>query len=344
MCNLPPILVSIIVPCRNERASIGDFLADVSAQTGLDGEYEVLIADGMSDDGTGAILQQAAQNDARIRILDNPSMCVSHGLNIAARAAQGVYLARMDVHTRYAPDYLQQCLLVARRTQATNVGGPALTMATGWTQTANAVAYGSWFSVGGARFHDPCFEGDVDTVPYGFWRRDVFFDAGLFDEELVRNQDDELNLRMRRAGGRIHQSPAIRSWYAPREELSQIFSQYYQYGYWKVRVIQKHSAVASWRHLVPVMAMCSGVLLASMAPFSWQAIFAFGASVATYVAASLIASLIACRRTRQWRVLPILPLIFSLYHAGYALGFTAGVVDFVVLKRGGRTSTARLTR
>jgi len=286
----PHALVSIIIPCRNEKRHIERFLSSAQAQdtNGLDVEY--LVADGMSDDGTREVIRRiedgrwkmedgsqkaevgsqrpevcsqssnlrspisdipAPSAPPRLRVIDNPRRIVSSGLNAAIRAARGDIIIRMDAHTEYAPDYVQQCVAVLHESGADNVGGPARTRADTYRQKAVAAAYHSPFGVGGARFHDVDYEGYVDTVTYGCWPRSTFEKFGYFDEELVRNQDDEHNLRIIRGGGRIWQSPKIRSWYRPRGSLTALFKQYMQYGYWKVRVIQKHKLPASWRHLVP---------------------------------------------------------------------------------------------
>src|SRR4029453_11974231 len=131
-----------------------------------------------------------------------------------------------------------------RETDADNVGGPAHTKGIGYLQSAICAAYHSPFAVGGARFHQVDYEGDVDTVTYGCWPRKVFDQIGFFDEEFIRNQDDEFNLRLTRMGGKLWQSPRIKSWYRPRNSLRSLFRQYMQYGYWKVRVIQKHKIPA----------------------------------------------------------------------------------------------------
>src|SRR5262249_37522272 len=136
-------------------------------------------------------------------------------------------------------------------TGADKVGGPWVAEGKGYVGRAIAAAFQSPFAVGGARGHDPNYEGIVDLVYLGCWRRGVFDWFGLFDEELVRNQDDEFDLQLIRAGGTIWQSPRIRSWNQPRGSLRTLFLQYMQYGYWKVRVIQKHKIPASTRHLMP---------------------------------------------------------------------------------------------
>ena len=173
------------------------------------------------------------------------------GLNAAIRVAQGSIIIRLDAHTKYAPDYIRQCLAVLQETGADNVGGPCIAEGKGFVSQAIAAAFHSPFAVGGARWHDLDYVGAADTVHLGCWRREVFDRIGLFDEELVRNQDDEFNLRLTRAGGKIWHSPRIKSWYRPRESLRALIRQYMQYGYWKVRVIQKHKMPASVRHLIP---------------------------------------------------------------------------------------------
>ena len=244
------------------QACLGSILAqDLSPE-----EFEIIVADGMSDDGTRDILKQLAEKAPRLRVIDNPGRIVSTGLNAALRAARGAIIARMDAHTEYASDYLRQCLVVLRETNADNVGGPARTKSMGYVQSAICAAYHSAFAVGGARFHQVEYEGYVDTVPFGCWPREVVDQIGFFDEELIRNQDDEFNLRLTRMGGKIWQSPQIKSWYKPRESLKALFRQYLQYGYWKVRVIQKHKLPASVRHLVPGGFVLSFLVLLLVSP------------------------------------------------------------------------------
>ena len=194
--------VSVIVPCRNEIRHIHAFLRSLEAQQLPDGvDWEVFIADGMSRDGTRAVLEEYRAAHPFVTVIENRGEIVSTGLNEAIRRARGEVVVRMDVHTEYAPDYIAQCLAVLEETGAENVGGPARTMAAGYMQGAIARAYHSGFACGGARFHNPAYEGYVDTVTFGCWRRQTLLDLGLFDEALVRNQDDELNLRLVRRGG-----------------------------------------------------------------------------------------------------------------------------------------------
>ncbi len=293
-------------------------------------DWEAIIADGGSEDGTREVVAGYARRHVRLRLIDNPGRIASTGLNAALRVARGEIVLRLDAHTRYAPDYCAACVATLLATGADNVGGPARTEAAGARARAIAGAYHSRFSTGGARFHREDYEGWVDTVPYGCWRREVFERLGGFDETLVRNQDDEFNLRLRRAGGRIWQNPRIRSWYAPRATLRALFGQYAQYGFWKVAVIRKHGA-GSWRHLTPaafVLAQVSlaggtlGSLLAGGVPGWWGAGWAL--LNFAYAASLLAASLVTARR-HGWDTLPWLPAAFATFHCAYGLGFLAGL-------------------
>lgn len=324
--------ISMVIPCRNEARHIESCLRSVLAFETPPGGFEVVIADGMSTDDTRAILARIAADNPQVRLIDNPQRTTPCGLNAGIRAARGEIIVRIDAHTEYAPDYLVQCLAVMEETGADNVGGPALTRATSFTQRAIAAVYHSRFAVGNAVFHQPDYEGPADTVPYGCYRKSRLLELGLFDEELVRNQDDELNFRLLRAGGTIWQSPRIKSWYTPRNSLGALFRQYFQYGYWKVRVVQKHGRPASLRHLVPgtFAALLSGLALA--APVSGAARIGLVALSGLYLLAIVPASCMTAARAEH-RLLPILPATFACYHLGYGFGFLCGAWDFVVRRQ-----------
>jgi len=250
----------------------------------------------------------------------------------------------MDVHTTYAPDYVAECLRALRESGADNAGGPWVACGAGYISQAIALAFASRFVSGGGRAHDPTYEGPLDTVYLGCWRRESFEKYGLFDEELVRSQDNELNLRIQRGGGTIWQTPRIRSWYAPRPTLRQLFRQYVQYGYWKVRVIRKHKIPASPRQLVPGGFLGSLLMLASASPFSglaWQLLLAL---LAAYTLMSVVFAIALCRSGSRRQYLPVMPLVFGAYHFGFGYGFLRGVVDFVILRKAGGRRFAILTR
>lgn len=342
--NSPAVSVSVITPCRNESEHIETFLRSLLEQDQEGLEVEFLIAEGRSNDGTRELIQGWVARHPAFQMIDNPEGYVSTGLNRAIKAARGEIIIRMDVHTEYAPNYLVACVQTLLETGADNVGGPARTRHKSYLQAAICLAYHSPFSSGGSRFHNPHYEGEVDTVTYGCWKKSTLEKLGFFDEELVRNQDDELNLRLNRSGGRIWQSPAIRSWYYPRASLTALFRQYAQYGYWKVRVIQKHKIPASLRHLAPGGFLCGlgicGVLGLWNPAFGW-----LGASLAaTYGAANLLTSLMTCRKREHWTFLPVMPMVFAAYHFGYGYGFMRGIIDFLLFKKVRSTAFRQITR
>lgn len=344
MRETPVPSVSIVVPCRNERAWIERFLDAALRQQDVEGGFEIIVADGRSDDGTRQLLDERARSEDRLIVIDNPAGIVSTGLNAAIRRARGEIILRMDVHAEFAPDYVRECVKALVDSGAQNVGGPALTRAENRFQRANAVAYQSPFSVGGARFHDPGFEGYVDTVVYGCWRKTDLIELGLFDEDLVRNQDDELNLRLCRRGGRLYQTPRIRSWYFPRSDMRSLFRQYFQYGYWKVRVIRKHRLPASPRHLVPIFALLIGTALFAIG-FWWRpAWLMLAMTVGAYACASLVASWVAANRAGDLHLVLLLPGIFLTYHAAYGLGFAAAMLDQLAGRNRPSSGATRLSR
>ncbi len=339
-------IVSVIVPCRNERRYIERFCAGVLAQQLPAGwSLQLVIADGESDDGTREQLQALAAADARIAWIDNPARIVSTGLNAALAAAQGEIIVRMDVHTEYAPDYVAQCLAVHAETGADNVGGP-------WhaepdadaeaMQHAVAAAFQSRWVAGGARSRDLAYDGPADTVYLGSWPRATFERYGGFDETLVRNQDDEHNLRIVQGGGRVWQSARIRSTYRPRARLAQVFRQYLQYGYWKPFVMKKHGQPASIRHLVPgAFVAALGVLaLLALVGIVWP----LAVLLATYVAAVLaLTAGVAVSQHTPFAVACRIPPVIAAYHVGYGLGSLMGAWD-VLRGAGGRSRFATLTR
>jgi succinoglycan biosynthesis protein ExoA len=335
--------VSIIVPCRNEAGSIRIFLNSLLHQELENLKWEAIVADGMSDDGTREVLQQFSAAHPQVHVIDNPSRIVSTGLNACIRAATGDIIIRMDVHTEYKSDYVRCCVEVLENTNAANVGGACIAVQSGYIGRAIAGAFHSPFAVGGAQWHQPDYEGPVDTVHLGCWRRGVLEQIGCFDETLVRNQDDELNFRLTRTGRTIWQSPEIVSWYHPRSSLGALFRQYFQYGFWKVAVIKKHRLPASWRHLIPgafVLANFALVVAALVAaifgpgPVWWLIVAGIGMDIAYSIAVAAAAGIVA--RKSGWALFPILPLVFGSYHFGYGLGFLSGIYYFSTSARSGR--------
>jgi succinoglycan biosynthesis protein ExoA len=316
--------ISIVIPMHNEEAWIDRCLGSVLAQDYPAERMEVLVADGMSTDGSPAMLAALAARDARVRVIPNPGLIVPTGLNRAIAAARGTIIARIDAHTVIEPDYLRRGVEVLERTGASNVGGPMVCRGGGPIADAVAVAMHSRFGIG-ATFHFATAETQCDTVYMGMWPREVFERVGLFDEELVRNQDDELSYRIRKAGGRIFVSPAMRSLYQNRESWTALARQFWQYGVWKVRVLQKHPRQMSVRHFVPPLFQVGVAVLLALG-FAWRpALWTGLAAVASYAGClAVIAHKSAdgwAARVRVWRA-------FATIHQCWAAGFLVGLWRF----------------
>lgn len=336
-------MISVILPCRNEAGYIEDCLQSILRQEPPEGGFEIIVADGVSNDGTREYLERFCAENPQVRFLNNPGRIVSTGLNAALREARGKVIIRMDAHTVYAPDYLKQCLAVLRETGADNVGGPMRTTATTYKERAIQAVFHSPFAVGGARSHNPDYEGFVDTVIYGCWKKSIFDLVGNFDEDLVRNQDDEYNLRISRNGGKIYQSSRIRSWYHVRDSFTAVLRQYMQYGYWKVLVIRNHRLPASIRHVVPPAFVGAFGFLLLIGIFWRPALLAALALAGLYLGAVVIASLLTAAHT-EWKLLPALPPAFCCFQLGYGYGFLRGIVDFVLLQKAPAAKFVQLTR
>jgi succinoglycan biosynthesis protein ExoA len=327
--------ISVVIPCRNERKHIREFLESIARQQIPDEwSLEILVADGMSDDGTREILHEYCAGHANVRMIDNPGLIVSTGLNAAIAAASGEVIVRMDAHTVYASDYIYECVRALEETGADNVGGPWVARGNGVVGRAIAAAFRSPFCTGGGKAHKANYNGEADTVYLGCWRRSAFEKAGLFDPELVRNQDDEFNFRLRRLGGKVVQSTRIRSVYTPRNSLGALFRQYLQYGFWKVAVMRKHRGLASWRHAAPGLFVSSLILLLAMTAIAalWGGAAAAGvparilaAEITVYALASVVSALTFVGEL-DWRALVLLPVVTAVYHFAYGAGFLIGLV------------------
>lgn len=351
LTHAPTHTVSVIVPCRNESSCIETFCFGVLRQALPDGwALQLLIADGLSDDGTRESLVRLSATDRRVCWIDNPGRIVSTGLNAALAHARGEAIVRMDVHTDYADDYVAQCLAVLAQTGADNVGGPWRAQARAQAhepgaamQHAIAATFQSRWVAGGALSRRIDHEGWVDTVYLGCWPRATFERFGTFDETLVRNQDDEHNLRIVRGGGRVWQSSRIRSVYRPRATLGQVFRQYLQYGYWKPFVMKKHRQPASLRHLVP------GLFVALLAALGVAALLGaprwplVGLVVLYLLGAAAMTTALGVERFPGWAAVVRIPAVIVAQHMGYGAGSLLGWSD--VLRHGrGRARFASLTR
>jgi glycosyltransferase involved in cell wall biosynthesis len=321
--------VSIIMPVRNEERAIVRVLERLFAQDYPLDRMEVIVADGMSTDGTRGFVSAAAAGDSRIRLLDNPRRIMPTGFNLGLKAARGDIIIMMGGHTELAPDYVRTSVALLQKGLADCVGGPMKTV--GETSVAQAIslAMSSRFGVGGSAFRIGCSERKyADTVAFGTYTRDIMERAGPLDEEFVRNQDDEFNYRLRKLGGKILITPELHSRYTSRSSIPSLWRQYFQYGYWKVRVLQKHPRQMQLRQFVPavfVFSLLASLILAVVRPaMGVRVMLLVGGS---YLLTMLFVSTFLAFRSK-WRLAPALALSFPVLHFSYGSGFLVGLAKF----------------
>ena len=319
-------LVSVVLPVRNEGPHIQPCLERLLSQDYPAAAVEILVIDGRSDDDTVDRVREVQQRhpDADLRLLDNPQRTVPHALNLGIRAARGDVIVRMDGHAVPSPDYLSTCVAALERSGAANVGG--VVVARGATPFGHAVALVTQHPLGAgdARYRIGGEAGDVDTVPFGAFRRDLFRRVGLFDESLVRNQDYEFNVRVRSHGERVYFDPAIRFAYTPRGNVRSLWSQYFQYGWWKVETVRRHPRSLRWRQLLPPAFFLGTGLAAVLAP--WWSPAAWALAVATVAYVGTVGA-VATRIARVPATPVMVALAFAVIHAAWSLGFLLNAVS-----------------
>jgi|CXWJ01.1.fsa_nt_gi glycosyltransferase involved in cell wall biosynthesis len=323
MENLPPI--TVIMPVRNEAAYIARSLGAVLAQDYPADCMEILIVDGMSDDGTREYVRALQADYRNLHLVDNPQRIVSPGLNEGFRRARGEIIVRVDGHCEIAPDYVRNCVRHLLEDDIDAVGGPIETIGETETGQAIALAMSSPFGVGGSPFRTVKDRAMlVDTVAFPAYTRDTIERLGPYDEINVANQDDEYNYRLRKQGGKILLSPDITSRYYSRGTLRSLWRQYYRYGFWKVRVMQKHPRQMRARQFAPpafvATLLGSAVLGLVWRPFRWL----LGLIVALYALADVAASL-SLGRAHGREFIPRLLIIHPILHLSYGWGFLVGL-------------------
>lgn len=314
-------IVTLIVAMRNEQQHIARCVRSLLDQDYPADKLEVLFMDGCSTDSTREIVRELVVGRPLFEVVDNPGKIQSIAWNLGIERARGQVLGIVSGHSELAPDYVSCAIETLLRTKADLVGGPARAESESVVGEAIALAMSSRFGVGGAEFRYAQTENEVDTVFMGVCWRDMYERIGGFDVEMVRNQDDELSYRLLEAGGRIVCNPAIRSVYRNRATLRSLWKQYFDYGRWKVRVMQKHPRQMRPRHLVPGAFVGTLGASALVPP-------AFFALAGTYTAAALGMSLRLAIKVKRWDVLPYIPAAFAILHFGYGTGFMKGLHQF----------------
>lgn len=333
--NHDRVQLSVVIPARNEAGTISAAIAPLLDEAPV--TLEIIVADGRSTDATRDVVGAIAAIDDRVRLIDNPARVTPCGLNEAIRAARGDIIVRMDGHAVPGPGYLASCLSVLGSTDAWSVGGVLDKQGLTPAGRAAAAAATSPFGVGGGvRQHFASVATDVATVWPGCWPRWVFERVGLFDPEMIQDQDEELSQRILDAGGRIRFDPSIQASYVSRASWRGLFRQHFRYGFYKVRAIQKRPRLLRLRHLVPaafVGFVVASIVLAVADPRAL--LLATGALVAWVLAALWFARQAASHPPSTGELVAA----FACMHVGYGAGMWAGAVRFlprwVIDRRGG---------
>lgn len=323
--------VSVVMPVRNEAGFIARSVGCVLDQEYPDERLEVIVADGCSTDDTTKIVRSLQTNHPNLKLIANPGKIAPTGLNAAIKEARGEIIVRVDGHCEIAPDYIQRCVEHLTNGEADGVGGPIETIGETAMAKAIAAAMSSPFGVGGSAFRTVKDKTMLaDTVAFPAYKRSVIESAGLYDEELVRNQDDEYNYRLRKLGAKILLAADVRSKYYSRGTLKKLFRQYFQYGYWKVRVLQKHPRQMSARQFIPPLFVASLLFSLLLSLWTRLGLWLLGGIICCYLAANLLASLMTARKSQNqiFAHLLLLPTIFSSLHLSYGLGFLIGLIKF----------------
>ncbi len=326
--------VSVIVPCYNEERTITLLLDAVHAQTHPRDDMEVVIADGFSTDGTRRQIQrfQDAHQDLSVRVVDNPAQTIPAGLNRAIQVSNGEFIIRLDAHSVPEADYVATCVADLEAGRGENVGGvwQIRPGGPGWVAHAIALAAGHPFGVGDARYRYTGKAQEVDTVPFGAFKRKVLLRLGGFNERLLTNEDYELNVRIRRSGGKIWLNPAIRCQYFARPDLASLARQYARYGYWKARMLLRYPTTVRLRQVLPPLFVLSLLVAAALAFWLPAARWVLAGEVVLYGLAALAAAIPLAAAHQDVRLLIGVPVAMGTMHASWGGAFLWSLLTAVV--------------
>ena len=330
--------VSIIIPCYNEQSTIRLLLDALHAQTFPLADMEVVIADGMSTDNTRDEIAafQKDHPDLNVRIVDNTIRSIPSGLNRAIEDSCGDIIVRLDAHSKPYPDYVERCVAALKENRGDNVGGvwEIQPGADTWVARSIAVAAAHPLGVGDALYRHAKHAAEVDTVPFGSFKRELIERIGLFDETLLTNEDYEFNARVRHAGGRIWLNPSIRSVYFARSTLKELARQYWRYGYWKWRMLRRYPQTIRWRQALPPLFVLSLIAFSAMSFFSsFTAWIAVGELILYGCILFFLGMQIGYRRKHAYFAVG-LPLAISVMHITWGSGLLWSILTSSMSKNG----------
>jgi len=318
-------LVSVIIPCYNEEATIGGLLHAIHQQTLPTTDVEVVIADGMSTDRTRERIAgfQKAHPELIIKLVDNTKRIIPAALNLALENATGEFIVRMDGHTLPAADYLEKCIQALVAGKGENVGG-VLEVKPGrdtWIAKSIALAAVHPLGVGDAHYRRATAATEADTVAFGSFRRSLVEKIGNFDETLLVNEDYEFNTRIRASGGRIWIDPGIRAVYYSRPDLKSLARQYFSYGYWKFKMLQRYPGTIRWRQALPPVFVFGLLMLLLLSAFWNFARIVFAAAIILYLFILIVGSIKPAIKTKQPLTIIGIPLAIATMHVSWGSGF-----------------------
>ena len=318
--------ISVILPVRNEERFIAACVDSIFSQDYPAEKMEVIFVDGRSEDRTVAMLREMQQAHPQIVVLDNPHRTVPYAMNIGIRAAKADVIVRLDAHAEYPPDYIHLSVETLLTCDCDNAGGVFETRGRGFMGEAIAEMLKTPLGVGNATYRLTKEDGYVDTVPFGCWRKELFERIGGFDERMTRNQDNELNHRIRKSGGKIYLNHNIRVLYYCRDTMRGIMKMGYMNGKWGVITMTLVPGSMGVRHFVPLAFVAStiGLVLLTLLTRSWL----FGGLLALEWGAYLLLDFFysyTIAREKGWRFFPVEVVLYPAFHFAYGFGSLAGI-------------------
>lgn len=317
------IVVSVVMPVYNEEKYIAACIKSLLLQDYPIEKMEWIFVDGCSKDKTVEILEKYREEyPSLVKIYNNPNKIVPFAMNIGIKASRGKYIIRLDAHADYEKDYISKCVYYLDNTDAVNVGGIAETKAKGFMGNAIAKMLSSKFGVGNSKFRTNGESGYVDTVPFGAFRREVFSQYGGYDERLVRNQDNEMNFRIRKNGGKIYLSNDIRFSYYCRDTVKGISAMARKNGMWNIITMKLCPGSMGLRHFIPFLFVLS---LIGLAVLSFAHVAFAGLLLAELILYFSLDIFFSAQKASSIKEFFALLMLFFIFHVSYGLGSMIGI-------------------